>query len=332
MAAAPPAPPRPYRADTTGLSTANLPPPPRRRDGADGVPVAISPPPPYTPMTGAAAGKPPPPSLPPRLPPRESKSSSNTPPRLPTPGAPNRQTGILNQDSIDRLGSAGLLVPGLGIGGGSSKPMLPPPRSAGTSPRPSAAVSGLSPPPPPPSSSSVNELQARFSTFGVGRSSTNEGTAAPQAMPPSQGTTWKQKQAALKTMSDIKKDPGSVSFSDMKSAASTANNFRQRHGEQVAAGVAKANSLDTKYGVSAKYGGYLDKRNDGPNGGAATTASTDSGRVQSQLSNIGAAAGLLGKKKPPPPPPPKKKGILGSETSNQAEDEPPPIPMSTRPF
>lgn len=229
---------------------------------------------------------------------------------------------------MDRLGSAGLSVPGLGIGSGGSKPVLPPPRSANASPRPSSAIA-----PPPASSSSVNELQARFSKFGIGKSSANEGTASPQPPPPSQGTTWTQKQAALKTMSDFKKKPSSVSFSDAKSAASTANNFRQRHGEQVAAGVSKANNLDQKYGVSGKVGGYVGKMNNDAGGSSTTAASsTGAGRAQSHLDTIGAAAGLLGKKKPPPPPPPKKKPDLGGGSAAPAADEPPPVPMSTRPF
>lgn len=133
-------------------------------------------------------------------------------------------------------------------------------------------------------------------------------------------------------MSDFKKNPSSVSFSDAKAAASTANNFRQRHGEQVAAGVSKANSLDQKYGVSGKVGGYVGNGNNNAGGNATPAGSTSAGRAQSHLDTIGAAAGLLGKKKPPPPPPPKRKPGLGAGDSTAAGDEPPPIPMSTRPF
>lgn len=287
----------------------------------------MSPPPPYTSTVASTAGKPPPPSLPPRLPPRQYTNSPGAQPRLPAPEAPSRQTGFLNQGAVDRLGSAGASVPGFGIGGGGSRPALPPPRSTNASPRPFSAVS-----PPPASSSSVNELQARFSKFGVGKSSSSEATASPQPPPPSQGTTWAQKQAALKTMSDFKKNPSSVSFSDAKSAASTANNFRQRHGEQVAAGVSKANSLDEKYGVSGRIGGYMGNRNNDAGGSATAAGSTGAGRAQSHLDTIGAAAGILGKKKPPPPPPPKKKPDLGGGSAVPAADEPPPIPMSTRPF
>lgn len=318
-------PPRPYRANTTGLSTANLPPPPRRRDGTDGEGLVVSPPPPYNSIAGVTAGKPPPPSLPPRLPPRQGSIPPSVSPRLPNPEAPSRQTGFLNQGAVDRLGAAGLSVPGFGIRGGGSKPAVPPPRSTDASPRPGSAIS-------PPPSSSVSDLETRLSKFGVGRISSNEGTASPQSRPPSQGTTWAQKQAALKTMSDFKKSPSSVSFSDARSAASTANNFRQRHGEQISAGASKANSLDQKYGVSGKIQQQLGNSNSGAGENATTAGTSHAIRAQSHLDNIGAAAGLLGKKKPPPPPPPKRKPELGSGGSATTMNEPPPIPMSTRPF
>ncbi|KAK2605060.1 hypothetical protein N8I77_007936 [Diaporthe amygdali] len=316
----PPAPPRPYRVDTSGLSTAHLPPPPGRRDGADGRDPAVSPPPPPY----SASAKPPPPSLPPRLPPRNNSASpGHSPgasPGLPAPAAPSRQTGFLNQGAVDRLGTAGVSVPGLGIGGGNKQVLPPPPPSR----------SGANSPAPPPASGSgtVNELQSRFSKFG-GFGGGSSPSPPPAQGAPAQGTTWAQKQAALKTMTDFKKNPSSVSLSDAKSAASTANNFRQRHGEQVASGVKTANSLDQKYGVSGKVGGYL--------GNAGGSSGTEPGRTpspaQSHLSTIRNAAGLLGKKKPPPPPPPKKKPELGGNPVDAAdEDAPPPVPMSTRPF
>lgn len=131
-------------------------------------------------------------------------------------------------------------------------------------------------------------------------------------------------------MSDFKKDPSSVSFSDAKSAASTANNFRERHGEQVASGVKTANSFDQKYGVSGKVGGYLGNSS---GGGSPAEAGRTPSPAQSHFSTISNAAGLLGKKKPPPPPPPKKKPELGGNPVDTAdEDTPPPVPMSTRPF
>lgn len=165
------------------------------------------------------------------------------------------------------------------------------------------------------SSAQVNELQNRFSKM----STTTSTTQAPE-----QGTTWAQKRAALDTASKFKKDPSSVSLSDAKAAASTANNFRQRHGEQVAAGAQKASAINQKYGVADKLGGF-----------AANTQGQEPAAHQQQQGQgaalISAVGGLAAKKKAPPPPP--KKPGLGSLTKEDAagDDEPPPVPMATRP-
>jgi hypothetical protein len=135
-------------------------------------------------------------------------------------------------------------------------------------------------------------------------------TTPTSAEAPAQGTTWAQKQAALNTVSAFNKDPSSVSLADARSAASTANNFRQRHGDQIASGV-----------QAAQQHGVLDK------------ATAYAGQGQGQSGQIGAlATGLAGKKKPPPPPPKKKPGLNSPTTPGGADaDEPPPIPMATRP-
>lgn len=115
-----------------------------------------------------------------------------------------------------------------------------------------------------------------------------------------------------------------MSLSDAKAAASTANNFRQRHGEQVAAGAQKASAINQKYGVADKLGGF-----------AANTQGQEPAAHQQQQGQgaalISAVGGLAAKKKAPPPPP--KKPGLGSLTKEDAagDDEPPPVPMATRP-
>ncbi|KAF4984561.1 hypothetical protein FZEAL_295 [Fusarium zealandicum] len=296
----PPA-PRPYHVNTTGLSTDNLPKPPGRRDGADG----RSPPPPsYQSATTAAApaARPAPPSLPPRLPPRMNPGAAAP---SPTPASPaSTGNNLLNQGAVSRLSAAGISVPGLGIGRSSpaatASPSPPPPQRPGVA-SPHAAPSHM------------NELQNRFSKLGTS-SKLND------ANPPSEGTTWAQKQSALKTASSFQKDPSTVSLSDARTAATTANNFRQRHGEQVAAGAKTANGLNQKYGL-------MDK--------AKSSYASVQG-TQSQGAEAGAAspslAGLAGKKKPPPPPPKKKPGLGGAVASAApADDGPPPIPMATRP-
>lgn len=264
-------PPPPYRNNTTGLRTDHLPLPPGRRDGANGKPASMQQQTPAPPKPKALTG--PAPSLPPRLPPRGAATQQQNSPQ---------STGELNQGSVNRLGDAGVSVPGFGIGRNNSPP---------------AATNNSA------ASSHVNELQNRFANLKTSQPPAEQQTTS------SQGTTWAQKQAALKTASQFQKDPSSVSMSDAKSAASTANNFRQRHGDQVATGMQQANSLNNKYGLSDKVGG------------AAS-------RLQGQQPSQAEAQqhGVVGKKKPPPPPPAKKPQLLPT-----AGEEPPPVPMSTRP-
>ncbi|KAK5997446.1 hypothetical protein PT974_02805 [Cladobotryum mycophilum] len=274
----------PYRMNTTGLATNHLPPPPTRRAGAN----ERSPPsydsttgtkrlPPPTPSPASSIGSGP--SLPPRLPPRSNSQSPERISPLPAPGT-------LNQGAISRLGAAGISVPAFGIG--SSKPS-------------NDDASGP-PKPPRPNAPQLNTLQNRFSKLGT---SSTESVATP----PNEGTSWAQKQAALKTASAFQKDPTSVSFADAKAAASTANNFRQRHGDQVVAGLNTANNLNQKYGVADKVGGF---------------ASQNSSARNSASSIATAASGVVGKKKPPPPPPKKKPSLV-------SDDTPPPVPLATRP-
>ncbi|KAI9897602.1 hypothetical protein N3K66_007458 [Trichothecium roseum] len=290
----------PYRVNTTGLDVSNLPLPPGRRDGANKrlQSAAESPPPPPPSYESAVHARGPPPSLPPRLPPRTNAGSAS-------PSAPasnnSSSTNLLNQGAVSRLGAAGISVPGLGIG----KPSSPAGNHSPSPPPPPRRANGGSTPPQP-----ANELQNRFSKIGTSTPTTEGG-----------GTTWAQKQAAIRTASNFQKDPSSVSLSDAKSAAGVANNFRQRHGEQVASGVSTANSLNQRYGVANKLGVG------GP------TAQQQDEQQSSPASAMSVVAGLAGKKKPPPPPPKKKPNLGGGPVTAAAstDDAPPPIPMSTRP-
>ncbi|KAI1427053.1 hypothetical protein F5Y12DRAFT_227491 [Xylaria sp. FL1777] len=155
----PPAEPKPYRADTTGLSTSHLPPPPTRTDGG----------PATTPQPGVTVKPKAPPSLPPRLPPRSGNSSPN-----PTSaGGQAASEGYLNQGAVNRLGAAGILVPGFGIGvggggggggGGRTPPPLPP---SGARPSPPSTVSPMQ----AQGHGQTDELQARFARMGTSPSS-----------------------------------------------------------------------------------------------------------------------------------------------------------------
>lgn len=201
-----------------------------------------SPPPGYD-----ASSKPKPPSLPPRLPPRESESTGDE--------SVSAATGYVNQGAVSRLGRAGISMDAFGIGSTKSPPV--PPRFEST---PVTARQ--------PGNAQVDELQSKFPRLGTASPSSN-----------STGTSWADKKAALKTATSLKNDPSSVSFSDMKSAASTGKSFHDRHGAQVATGLQTANQYNQKYGL-------MDKVNN----------------VQQPTSPV---------KKGPPPPPPKKASLSG---------------------
>lgn len=169
----------------------------------------------------------------------------------------------------------------------------------------------------------MSDMRSRFSKFkgGFGGSSSPPSSPGPAPAQQSQGTTWAQKESAMRTMSDFKKDPKSVSLSGARSAASTANNFRERHSDQITAGMKSAKSM------SGKIGGYMGNAN----GGGSTEPGRGGSPAQSHLNTVSTAAGgLMGKKKPPPPPPKKKPGLSGGGAARD-EDAPPPVPMATRP-
>ncbi|KAI1176274.1 hypothetical protein F4777DRAFT_276937 [Nemania sp. FL0916] len=173
---APPAEPKPYRTDTTGLSTSHLPPPPARHNGADRrtTTPARSPVPAPAAQIPATTKPRVPPSLPPRLPPR----SGNSTPSPTLAGGQAVNLGHLNQGAVNRLGAAGISVPGLGIGGGGSTP--PPPPAA----RPSPPLAGS--PTKAPDHGHLSELQARFARMGAssGFQANSNGTTVGDAQQP----------------------------------------------------------------------------------------------------------------------------------------------------
>ncbi|KAI9737719.1 MAG: hypothetical protein M1818_005723 [Claussenomyces sp. TS43310] len=281
----------PFRADTTGLSTANLPQPPVRRDGAD--------------RRSPAPATKPKPSLPPRLPPRQN-SNPGQDSASHAVAEPPAHRGILNQGSLNRLGAAGIAVPAFGIG--ESKPAAPL-RTSSASPVPPATVSSPSSQIPARNGTSnaaqLNELQSRFS---------RSGKSSPAPETPSRGTSIAQKQAALKTASSLRNNPSSISLSDARNAASTANNFRERHGDQVTAGWKSANKLNTKYGIADKVGQY-DLSHVAPEERAPGPI-----LMQDNTAIV---------KKAPPPPPKKKAGL--AVDADAGEGPPPPLPLASKP-
>ena len=306
-------PPVPYRANTTGLNTSNLPKPPARRAGLENG---------QTPNPANAKPKP---SLPPRLPPRQnSRPDVHTPDPPPpystiTQQQPATQNDDLNVGALNRLTRAGVSVPGLGIGSKTrSTDAVPQPDNPWASEPSHSSPNSTSP--LPTQNPSLGGLQSRFSKLS---------TTSP---PPNQGTTMQQKQDALRTASAFHKDPSSISLSDAKATASTANNFRERHGDQVAAGGRWAGAMNKKYDVAGKVNGYT-----GGSSGGSTAQAQVSPTHETNASPWAnePSAGYGGSAPPvrentqspatgafrkPPPPPPHSRSI-----------GPPPVPLGSKP-
>lgn len=372
--ARPAGPPLPYRADTTGLRTDHLPPPPSVNRNLNGSPALSN--------EVQQASKPKP-GLPPRLPSRQNTASSVAatatsapppayeaiPPKQPSP-QPNSPFGI-NQAAVNRLGKAGVSVPGLGIGSqpASTNPwqneqsQSSNPKSPSPNPVPSSSAPALN---------QLSELQSRFARMNSTESnpSTPPGSQAPppiasqpqsdqQLQPQLQATTWAEKQAALRTASNFHKDPGTVSMADARSAATTANSFREQHKEQISAAGQRANQFNRKYNVTGKLNNFLEKHSSP----SSETPPQLPQYAQQQVAAPGAVhdpcnSGVIASpqhqqqqpvqqkspeltasiaRKPPPPPPPKKpanmhgslNGSAGGASAGPAS--PPPVPLGTKP-
>jgi hypothetical protein len=175
----------PYRRDTSGLRTDHLPPPPARRTNTPGGSPGPPPPPRATPGLPARA-TPPPRAVagrpPPVLPPRQNEyPDEHTPAPPPTYGEATQpqphNPASLNQSAINRLGQAGVSVPGFGIGSSNNN----------NNATPQAPPSNQGHP------SQLDELQQRFSRLGTGSSQT---PALPPAQP-SPVASWQQQRQQL---------------------------------------------------------------------------------------------------------------------------------------
>ena len=268
-------PPVPYRANTTGLSTRNLPIPPVRRTRDDvQVSGTIS-------VDSATAVKP---TLPPRLPPRQNstptqRSPSPPPPYSPTMPARSYTRHSQSHGAANPSGIAGSSVLGQGL-------------RKSDSPDQEAMASPAHP------TTRISELSSRF-----GRISTE----TPSSEVPAQGTSFADKQAALKTAQSFRQDPSSVTLADARSTALTAENFRRRHGDQVTSGLRTANAINHKYDVRGRINSQVDS---GPSLGGEHSVKPG-----------------ITSKKPAPPPPPKR--VTTGDGSSPAS--PPPIPLSSKP-
>lgn len=288
-------PPLPYRADTTGLSTRHLPKPPIRTTEAQ------------NPVSSTSSSTKPKPPLPPRLPPRRIPHPSTEvapeapPPYSEAPSQTNNTGSLINQGALNRLGSAGIRVSGLGIGGESTSSSSWQNRSKSNN--------------EPLDSNSVedqrSQIQSPASKFS------NLATNPSPSETPAQGTSFAQKQAALKTANSFRNDPTSVSLSDARAAASTASNFQERHGEQVAAGWKTGNALNKKYKIADKFSEHTHPTNDTNNNGETRDSAVS--QAPTSLS--------FGTKLRSPPPVPKKPFAAGSEAVAPL----PPVPWGSKP-
>lgn len=252
-----PVPNVPYRADRTGLSTANLPPPPTHHNIREAHNRAA---PPALPPASSQ------PRLPPRLPSRTTSTDvvpavENTPPPSyynTTTTTTKRAPSYINNSAVERLGNAGVKVPALGIGSASKTEANP---WTSEQSRSSTTSSGLS------------ELQSRFSRLNSSSSpavvaepayAQTEQSASNAPLP-----SWKSSQSALMTANQLHKDPSKVTVADAQSAAQTANqmrvaasSFREKHADSIAKGQMKAKAWDQKYKVTSKLNKFLDEHTD----------------------------------------------------------------------
>jgi hypothetical protein len=281
--------PRPYRADTTGLATDHLPKPPARRQTTDAA------------SAKASADAPLRPNLPPRLPPRQNSNPAAAPAYDITarPAIKQTEAASLNQGALGRLGQAGISVPGFNIGSANA--------ARGSPTHSASPASGGQ-------SAQLNELQSRFSKLSTAPAKTDS---------PGGGTTLAQKQAALRTAQSLRNDPSSVSLADARSAASTANNFRERHGEQVGQGWKVADGLNKKYGVVDRANAYAGNQ---PSAAAAPELPPNrpDAHAESPSSSTTPEIPSTAVKKKPPPPPPKRRELGGGAL-------PPPLPLASKP-
>ena len=240
------------------------------------------------------------PLVPPRLPPRaRSELTTEKPAVLHEEGAVPREAATTpsqtNLGALHRLGQAGISVPEFGIGK-RPYPLTSNRNGSSTSPVQSWSQNESK-------SNPLSSLSSRFSKASV--SSADAGS-------PDQETSFAQKQAALRTASSLQKDPTSVSFADAKAAAITANNFKERHGSQVAQGWKATSRLSDNLGLT-------------PQKNFQEPAVVDEAvQTPAEPPPLGGQSSL--KKRPPPPP---KKKELSDSTAGAVE--PPPIPLASKP-
>ncbi|CAG8922870.1 unnamed protein product [Penicillium salamii] len=222
-------PPVPYRADTTGLSTSNLPPPPRRVDSA-------------SPASTNSFSKPAPPKPPPRLPARNDSPGSEPPPAY-SP-APVVSHDYINQDASSRLAKAGVSVPGFGIGEqGRQSPANAPVNELQS--RFSQMKTGSGSAPPPPVRTSTTDSQP-----GSGSSIQNFRERHGDKI-----DAGKQKYGDFRERHADTIDSGKQKYGDFRerhadtidSGKQKVGDFRERHADSIDAGKQKLGGVASRF-------------------------------------------------------------------------------------
>ncbi len=343
----PPGPPLPYRADRTGLQTSHLPPPPTHRAIAS------------TPLSETVQPVKPNPRLPPRLPSRQAStdvpSAVSAPPPsyeavIPPPTSTSTNSG-LNTSALNRLGHAGISVPGFGIGKSSdnttsnpwkteripSTTSSPPVTGPNTqNPWKTERSQNTTSPPPSTGTNTLSELQSRFSRMNSSSAAAAPAPASastpplvtaptsPQPQTTPTPPTWQQSQSALRTASNFHQNPSSISAADAQSAAATAqagaqsaNAFREKHAGTINVAGQRAQSFNQKYKVQSRFEKFLDKH--APLEGEQNQQQQQQGQSPVHGQGIGQAY---------PPPQPFQQPQLFPATQIQS---PPPVQKSPSP-
>ncbi|KAJ6031674.1 hypothetical protein N7540_002406 [Penicillium herquei] len=293
-------PPVPYRVNTTGLSTNNLPAPPVRRLDS---PSSESP-------TSAKPPTKPKPQLPPRLPPRTgSPAQTPSPPPAYSAVTPSPSQGYVNQEAASRLANAGVSVPALGIG----------------------ETTRATQSPASDNDASINELQSRFSQVR-----TNTGSSSPAPEPPTRASHPTRSVEGLAPLPGFRDrhagtiDAGKKKFGGMTSRINTFVEDRKFS--------ANANKRMPRPGVpnspvkpATPATPASPRSSPAPVPGPRPTT-TPTPAPAPALISLEAQA-----RKKPPPPPPKRPEMRAPPTNNDATPvsssapAPPPVPLSTKP-
>ena len=208
----------------------------------------------------------------------------------------------------------------------SAKPAAPPSYDAATAGDSSSAGKTMEKDGVQLNQGALNRLGAagvRVPALGIGRdastsrspdaSGQDESGAATPLSRLSLARDAHQSASAAKTLSQLRKDPSSVSAADARGAAVAARDLHARHGDTVrdlhARHGDKVADFRARHGESVaagfrKFGGAL--------GGGESATSPGA------------------KKGPPPPPPPKRTGASPA-SEGPASPPPPPVPMATKP-